>query len=133
MDKPSLRALRELHEKATPGPWFEEKGGLIPSGQPAAGWPSRDLIAATAAGQGNKIYAEPHGGISPPANQRLIVAARNALPALLAIAEAARALKAAHENIKKTNTMSYEEQRVAEMLHGHAILGFDAALALVEE
>lgn len=86
MDKPSLKALRELHEKATPGPWVAEVDDTPNRCAGIAGPTQYDDYAY----RGDIVVTD--SGVYPPRmpDAALIVAARNALPALLAIAEAAR-------------------------------------------
>lgn len=78
MDKPSLKALRELHEKATPGPWEQSIAGIE----------GDNYVAGT--GPWHRNHFNESASMDDAA---LIAAARNALPALLAIAEAARAAR----------------------------------------
>lgn len=83
-----VAALRELLAKATPGPWTRKKPEIVKSG-PGEGWPSMSAVAATPGRQ--TIYAACDRGSFPSADCDLIVAMRNALPALLDDREAMRA------------------------------------------
>ncbi len=73
-----LNELKRLDAKATPGPWRDEQNAILDS---------NDAWIADAA------FA--HSGAR---NSALIAAARNALPALLAVAEAAKRLRDANDN-----------------------------------
>ena len=77
----ALDELERLHREATPGPWTATKP---PGGYSGGGWPSGLIVAAVSRGMG--IYADPPSGSYPAADRRLIPAARNALPALIAAA-----------------------------------------------
>lgn len=87
-----VAALRELLAKATPGPWTRKKPEIVKSG-PGEGWPSMSAVAATPGRQ--TIYAACDRGSFPSADCDLIVAMRNALPALLDEREAMGELLAA--------------------------------------
>ena len=71
-----IAELRTMLGKATPGPWTaakpERKGDA---------WPNGVIVAATARGLG--IYASADGATFPAADRALLVALRNAAPALL--------------------------------------------------
>ncbi len=77
-----LDALKKLEAAATPGPWTREKPGHDENG-----WPMGVAIGGMPGRQ--TIYASPPGGSYPSADCDLTVAARNSLPALIAVAEAA--------------------------------------------
>lgn len=80
---PDTAALRELESRATPRPWADINGGGYLSGLPAHVVKARgdDVPWFIADVQGD-LDVDGVGG-DPVANAALIVAARNALPALL--------------------------------------------------
>lgn len=76
--------LRALHKRATSDPW-----STVRPSRDTDGWATGVIVAATAPRQ--CIYANPPGGTFPAADQKLIAAARNALPDLLTALDAADA------------------------------------------
>ena len=138
-DKISLSALRELEEKATPGPW----GTSGPKVETQHGWkyerefrPGYNAMEVTCEdGAGVVCAAETDKSCTPHrADAELIAAARNALPALLAIAEAAIEDRAAQEavNCACLDDMDSEEAAAAFQRGHDADKALAAALALVE-
>lgn len=123
-DKPSLRALRELHEKATPGPWVAESDDTPNRCAGITGPTQYD----DAAYSGDIVVTD--SGVYPPRmpDATLIVALRNALPALLAIAEAARAW--ADEPYYPKEQENFHSQMLR---HSGRAKALRATLALVEE
>ena len=95
MTEDEIRAIEDRVNAATPGPWFTQKP-LVNS----EGWSEGVLIAATAPGSQNRVFAMPPGGSSPGADQRFIAYARIDIPALIAAlrAEMARAKSDASES-----------------------------------
>ena len=75
--------LRRLEHSATKGPWTDVKPV-----KDSDGFSRGVVVAGTPGRQG--IYANPEGGSFPYADCKLIVAARNALPALLDELDAAK-------------------------------------------
>lgn len=99
-----LEELRQLREAGTPGPWRYD-----------GGWPTIRAEASTYYGEFiAEVHKSNHG--PEPAQDRpnaaLIVAAVNALPALLDIAEAA----AAHIEADPNGSMTENEKRMADAL-----------------
>lgn len=82
-----VAAIRALLAKAPPGQWTRKKPEIVKSG-PGEGWPRMSAVAATPGRQ--TIYAACDRGSFPSADCDLIVAMRNALPALLDEREAMR-------------------------------------------
>lgn len=85
--KPSLLALRELHEKATPGPWRLSCGDVEQLSDGGSGYPLDfypDCVTIIESG-------DDYQGDRKESDVEAMVAAYNALPALLAIAGAAKA------------------------------------------
>lgn len=101
-----LQEIEERANRATPGPWMTK-----PSGANHGGFSLDALIAATAAGKFNRIYATPPGGTYPAADQDFIAAARQDVPDLLAeirqlrakVAEQESELAAARRNGDRTH------------------------------
>lgn len=120
MDKPSLKALRELHEKATPGPWEQSVAGIE----------GDNYVAGT-----GPWYRNSYKESKSVDDAALIAAARNALPALLAIAEAVIADRKAQEAVSGVclDDMDSEEAQAAFQQGHDADKALAAALALVEE
>jgi hypothetical protein len=97
----AITKLRALHEAATPGPWRQDDGG------------ADDWIVAGPCGEfiadiGWLGAVNSDAPARPDEDSALIAAARNALPALLDIAEAARAYLEAMEGV-----CPYAKQREA--------------------
>lgn len=84
-DPIDFAALGRLDAAATPGPWTRKKPA-----NDSDGWPTGVAVAGTPGRQ--TIYATPSGGSFPSSDCDLIAAARNALPDLLAVVVAAKAL-----------------------------------------
>ena len=83
-----LAKLAEMEKAATPRPWVASRPE-----QKGEDWPHGIIVAATARGLG--IYASGDTATFPSADRDLIATARNALPALLASAAAAQAMREA--------------------------------------
>lgn len=144
-DKPSLRALRELHEKATPGPWENCAWTGQCHKRHQHGGPSckYDPVCLTGeyweqhvSANGHEIIGSDESGpILSREDASFIAAARNALPALLAIAEAAIADRKAQEAVSMAclDDMDSEEAQAAFQQGHDADKALAAALALVEE
>jgi hypothetical protein len=81
--------LRELDSAATPGPWRTYHDGLTLDGE------ERQLVSEVADDTDYGAVAK----WMTPADAALIAEARNALPKLLAIAEAARMVSQWHDSI----------------------------------
>jgi len=88
----TARVALDRADKATAGPWcgdpaefgtYDAEPGSFLHGAMRA-----QVVAATAPGAGNRIYACPDGGTFPAADQRFIAAARQDVPALAAAVEA---------------------------------------------
>lgn len=73
----AAKRLKKLAQNATPGPWSTKR----PEGQ-TNGFAHGVVIAATAPGVANRIYADPPGGSFPSSDQNFIVAARNDIEAI---------------------------------------------------
>lgn len=89
----SIEQQRKIIDAATPGPWTTELVSGDTTGDPNSftyGMSPSVVIAATAAGKSNRVYATPKGGTHPAADQRFIAESRNQYPALLDWAERAR-------------------------------------------
>ena len=80
-----IERIAALLSKATPGEWYSTPRGSYQTG-PESGFACDVLIAATAPSKGNRIYADPPCGTFPSADRDLIVALRNAAPALIEMA-----------------------------------------------
>ncbi len=74
-DAKRIAEARERCEKATKGPWTTK-----PSSETYNGFAVDVVIAATASGKFNKVYAKPPGGSFPATDQNLIANARQDLP-----------------------------------------------------
>jgi len=101
-----LDELKRLDAAATPAPWIYDHG---------------DILDADLSGLLRDVECDTR-------NTRLIAAARNALPALLAVAEAAKAYRLANEDAGAWNDMRQAESVRASEL-GEAL---SAALAELE-
>ena len=101
--------LRELHEAATPGPWgvWREPIGSVADAmdelalQAQATDPIIDAVVLIDAG--GKCPAITGCGPTSDANAALIVALRNAVPAILAMADENAALKAEVARLREAN------------------------------
>lgn len=86
--------LKALAEKATAKPWSTKR----PEGE-TNGFAHGVVVAATAPGASNRVYADPPGGSFPSADQAFIVAVRNdaetVCDALIAAADRIKELEAA--------------------------------------
>lgn len=110
-----LDAIRARCEKATAGPWLTESPGVHTDG-PAKGWARGSVIAATAPGKDNRVYATPSGGTYPSADLNFIAHARTDVPAL--VSECKR-LREALAEIRDTFEIDWNEaQEIARLALG---------------
>ena len=72
--------LERLEKAATAGPWLDR-----PTPRGPDGWATCQAVVGTG-GNGNTIYATPSGGVFPACDKALLIALRNAAPALIAAA-----------------------------------------------
>lgn len=79
MDENRLLEIEKRASRATSPPW-----STTPSGKTYEGFSLDVLIAATAPGKFNRVYATPTGGHFPAADQDFIVHARQDVPDLVA-------------------------------------------------
>lgn len=79
IDEARLKEIEERAGKATPPPWSTK-----PSGKTFEGFSLDVLIAATAPGKFNRVFATPQGGRFPAADQDFIANARQDVPDLVA-------------------------------------------------
>ena len=119
VNKISLSALRRLHEAATPGPWVDMS--------------TSDEVRPICSVD-SEICCDPEGD-DRESDRALIAAMRNALPALIDIAEAVIADRAAQEAVSMACLDDMDSDRAQEAFQrGHdADLAMTAALARVEE
>lgn len=88
-----VQAMRARAGSATPGPWTTESTGAN-----YCGFSLNVVIAATAPGKFNRIYAVPPGGRYPAADQTFIAKARTDVPALC---DTADSLQAENERLRE--------------------------------
>lgn len=131
MTEQELTAIEKRCAEATPGPWLTK-----PTGEKYMGFSLDVLIAATAPGKFNRIYANPPGGRYPAADQNFIAAARTDTPLLVAevrrltvLCERARNVMLFHTGRCPLNPMhnySGSESHLSE--YRHVMRDIDAAL-----
>lgn len=80
-----MKEIEERLEKASPGPWF-----TAPTPNDEEDWPTCVLIAATAPGPRNRVYAAPKGGTFPLNDRDFIAHAPDDIRYLLAELKTAR-------------------------------------------
>lgn len=73
-----IAEIKERVASTTAGPWITHP---TPNGQD--GWPTCTVIACTARGKGNAVYATPQGGSFPGADKDFIAHARQDIPWLV--------------------------------------------------
>ena len=114
-----LAELRRLHEAATPGPWEQSIAGIE----------GDNYVAGT--GPWHRVTFNESASMY---DATLIAAARNALPALLAVVEAALELRAAtNSSMRNTGRQTHKERgaKIARLLAAEE--AYRAALAPFKE
>ena len=92
----TVEQLRQLEQAATPGPWGDDGPWFHSEHDPThlvTTYPERTAVAIMPPRHLASERDVASGADSRPADARLIAAARNALPALLDVAEAAQAVE----------------------------------------
>ena len=84
----NTKEIQERCERATEGPWTENKPDKVD------GWQPGYCIVAN---MGGKVYANPSGGCSPSNDIRFIAHARQDIPALLELVATLQARLARYE------------------------------------